>query len=461
MFSSPPARSALSSSAHGVGAAALNAPNAKHGDGKSSRADAFSSMLADASQDDTEKTASDDLPASGEGLPDDLPPSSSADLLNAAMMQAAPAAETDDADAAISLDRLDVDMMVLMADAEQTTVPSDGVSVIAAPDENSPADETLIMTPAMMAAALAMEHKAAAANGERASAGTQAALAAPEGEVTDAASTPANPRLAELVEMLRAAPQTNNPAEQAWLRATLQRMETALNAQAGADFDADTALGRFNAGGDVGATLAALLRGDSQSSLNNFQARAELAQSWRQHAEQTVSTQAATPAAAPGITASSALAGGERAAPMWSMATPLQQSAQWGEEVGERVRWMASQNIQSAELKITPANLGTIEIRISMNKDQMQVAFSTPHAAVREALEEAAPRLREMLSANGFNSVNVDVSQHAPSRQHERGDDHGHFAARDTQREPGDAPIAEGEMRIAPMRALGAIDFYA
>ncbi|MBI1195942.1 MAG: hypothetical protein GC138_08855, partial [Gammaproteobacteria bacterium] len=48
------------------------------------------------------------------------------------------------------------------------------------------------------------------------------------------------------------------------------------------------------------------------------------------------------------------------------VATPFGQP-QWGNDVGQQVQWMVSQNIQRADLKLNPAHLGPIEVRIVMH----------------------------------------------------------------------------------------------
>lgn len=76
-----------------------------------------------------------------------------------------------------------------------------------------------------------------------------------------------------------------------------------------------------------------------------------------------------------------------------------------------RVIWMLSQNVQAAELRVNPPQLGPIEVRISVEGDQTKVSLITQHSMVREVMESAIPRLRDMLAESGLNSANIDVSQ--------------------------------------------------
>ena len=102
--------------------------------------------------------------------------------------------------------------------------------------------------------------------------------------------------------------------------------------------------------------------------------------------------------------------------PTATLNTPLRQPG-WDQALSERVMWVVNQKFQGVELKLNPAHLGPIEVRVQMQSDQAQVSFVAQHGPVREALEAALPRLREMFSANGFNLVDVNVSQHSFAEQ--------------------------------------------
>ena len=86
-------------------------------------------------------------------------------------------------------------------------------------------------------------------------------------------------------------------------------------------------------------------------------------------------------------------------------------SPDWAQQLGDRVAVLVNQNLTNAQIKLSPTHLGPLEIRISLSDGQASVAFTTHSQVTREALEAAAPRLHEALSAQGFGSVNVDVSQ--------------------------------------------------
>jgi len=91
----------------------------------------------------------------------------------------------------------------------------------------------------------------------------------------------------------------------------------------------------------------------------------------------------------------------------------------WQEGLGERIVWMNDKNLQTAQIRLNPAHLGPLEIRIQMDQDQAAIHFATHHASVREAIEAAVPMLREMLGAQdiALADVNVTVPQGSPDER--------------------------------------------
>lgn len=83
----------------------------------------------------------------------------------------------------------------------------------------------------------------------------------------------------------------------------------------------------------------------------------------------------------------------------------------WNSAVSERVLWMVGQQMQSASIRITPPHLGPIDIHVSFRNDEANVTFLAQHGVVKEAIEAAIPRLREMFTENNLQLANVDVGQ--------------------------------------------------
>ncbi|WP_217474662.1 flagellar hook-length control protein FliK [Stutzerimonas stutzeri] len=139
----------------------------------------------------------------------------------------------------------------------------------------------------------------------------------------------------------------------------------------------------------------------------------------------------------------------------------MQQSG-WSEAVVDRVMWLSSQNLKSAEIQLDPAELGRMEVRIDMHKDQTQVTFVSPHAGVRDALEGQMQRLRDMFTEQGM-TMNVNVSDQSRGWRGEGGgESRGRGAAGGLG--GGEEDVVQGTTEISGSRAggdRGLVDYYA
>ena len=132
--------------------------------------------------------------------------------------------------------------------------------------------------------------------------------------------------------------------------------------------------------------------------------------------------------------------------------------AGWGRAVGEQVVWHVSQNIQSANLRLNPQHLGPLEMQVQMEGDKATLAFTSQHAQVRDALESALPRLREMFAQNGLNIVDVNVSQQQAGKGEQQ-------AARSTAGEQSTEHTTLVEDTTNPVvtgdtEGVGIVDYY-
>ena len=124
--------------------------------------------------------------------------------------------------------------------------------------------------------------------------------------------------------------------------------------------------------------------------------------------------------------------------------------------------WFVSQKISAASLRLNPQHLGPMEMAVSMDGDQASISFTSQHSLVRDALESSIPRLREMLSENGLNLVNVNVSQQGKSHGNDQG-------ASGSQQESGvdnddsgaNEPVSGPDVQRMTVHAQGLVDYYA
>ncbi len=99
-------------------------------------------------------------------------------------------------------------------------------------------------------------------------------------------------------------------------------------------------------------------------------------------------------------------------------ATPLPVTASlgsnnWASNVGDKLVWMAGSQTQHAELVLNPPHLGRVEVSLSLHGDQASAQFVSHNPEVRDALEAALPRLREMLAGAGVNLGQTQVGSGA------------------------------------------------
>lgn len=152
-----------------------------------------------------------------------------------------------------------------------------------------------------------------------------------------------------------------------------------------------------------------------------------------------------------------ASAPGSGALPTVSVATPVGQG-NWSQDIGQRVTWLANQEIRTAQIQLNPQHLGPVEVRISYGQEQqLSVSFIAHHPQAREALDAMLPRLREMFDAQGLNLADVSVSQESFTERRRA-------AYANPAKGFGGAGLALEETDIPPsmmMRAEGLFDAYA
>lgn len=82
-------------------------------------------------------------------------------------------------------------------------------------------------------------------------------------------------------------------------------------------------------------------------------------------------------------------------------------------QLRERVQLMVRQNIQVAEIRLDPAELGMMQIKINLQQEQASVQFIVQQQHAKELLEQQMPRLRELLQQQGIQLGEGQVQQQA------------------------------------------------
>jgi flagellar hook-length control protein FliK len=97
----------------------------------------------------------------------------------------------------------------------------------------------------------------------------------------------------------------------------------------------------------------------------------------------------------------------------------------WETAIGNSLVIMSGAHQNRAELVLTPPQFGRIEVSISMKGDEATAFFVSANPAVRDALESALPRLREVLAESGITLGQTQVgaeSQGQSASERQNGD---------------------------------------
>lgn len=120
--------------------------------------------------------------------------------------------------------------------------------------------------------------------------------------------------------------------------------------------------------------------------------------------------------------------------------TPLK-DASWNNDFGQKIVWMAHNNKQSAQLVLNPPELGRIEVSLNIDKAGATATFVSASADVRESIETALPRLREMFAGAGIELGQANVSSESFKGQEQANTQAGFAHSPET----GDSVILESE----------------
>lgn len=145
----------------------------------------------------------------------------------------------------------------------------------------------------------------------------------------------------------------------------------------------------------------------------------------------------------------------------------LKQSG-WDQALTNSVKWMVNENLQEANIRVKPAELGPIQVKVSMQDEQLRLSFTATHAATREALESAMPRLREVMSASGMDLGNVDVNQEGLAKQFQQneysengGEGKGVWGAAKGAKDSGDSEEMALTTALPTPESSNAVDVFA
>jgi hypothetical protein len=126
----------------------------------------------------------------------------------------------------------------------------------------------------------------------------------------------------------------------------------------------------------------------------------------------------------------------------------------------EHIAWMGRQGRSEARLQLHPAELGKVDIRLQVEGKEARVHLSVQQAAVREALEQLLPRLRETLAGQGIELTDATVDD---SSQQQPEDSRQQFASHSgsTASENDASDSRDGDSPSLARQHQGLLDAYA
>ena len=101
------------------------------------------------------------------------------------------------------------------------------------------------------------------------------------------------------------------------------------------------------------------------------------------------------------------------------MVTPFSQPA-WAQELAQQAKFMVRDQLQFVELKLKPANLGSVEIVLKQDDDQTTLMFFAKNPAVREALEASLQKLQKSFDDDGLQLQQTVVSDQSLSEHRQQ-----------------------------------------
>lgn len=137
--------------------------------------------------------------------------------------------------------------------------------------------------------------------------------------------------------------------------------------------------------------------------------------------------------------------------PNWS-AQLSQQMITMGQRGGE----------QLAELRLNPHDLGPLTVSLKITEHGAQAQFLSANAAVRQAVEQAIPQLRDALAEQGISLGETSVGEHRQHQEQQHGQTGNRFVTNGGASDPTEQSLSTASTTLSPASvADGRVDLYA
>jgi len=135
------------------------------------------------------------------------------------------------------------------------------------------------------------------------------------------------------------------------------------------------------------------------------------------------------------------------------------------QQLNEKIRWMVNARNTMAEIRLDPPELGSMQVRVNVAGDAASVSFVVQSQQAKDALAEAMPKLRDMLSEQGIELGDAEVRKDNSSNN-----ENGQQLAGEGNQGRGERGENDGLDEMEGTRVIeqpvtraakGGIDFYA
>lgn len=94
----------------------------------------------------------------------------------------------------------------------------------------------------------------------------------------------------------------------------------------------------------------------------------------------------------------------------------------WDQALGQKIIWMVGGSQQSASLTLNPPDLGPLQVVLNVSNEQASATFISAQPEVRQAIEAALPKLREMMGEAGIQLGQTNINAGSGSQQDPSGE---------------------------------------
>ncbi len=131
------------------------------------------------------------------------------------------------------------------------------------------------------------------------------------------------------------------------------------------------------------------------------------------------------------------------------------------QHLADKVQLMVNQKNMVAEIRLDPPEMGTVKVKINMSGDSASVSFVVQSQHTREALEQATPKLKELLDEQGIELGQSSVDQENGQQQDAEGAN-GRFAGgSDDENLDADDDFSEQQTVRVVNGSVNGIDYFA